>query len=96
MDPIKITSQDIIGLLKEHSINDVNVVFHESKVQLLTGHLLLEPANDDNHLKNIIHSITTALSLPITGEKMLKSQEILGFYFCIGKDLQCYSTPCVV
>jgi len=81
------SSQDILGLLKEYDIYDIDVAFRESEVRPLTGPSLLAPVDNDNHLKNVIHSITTALGLPIASEKTPDSQGTLGFYFCIGEDL---------
>ncbi|KDQ63439.1 hypothetical protein JAAARDRAFT_169256 [Jaapia argillacea MUCL 33604] len=80
------SSQDILGVLKQHGIDDIDVAFRESEARLLTGPPLLAPVDDHDHLKNVIHSVTTALGLPIAGEKTPKSQGTLGFYFRIGKD----------
>jgi hypothetical protein len=81
------SSQGILSLLKKHDIVDVEVAFRESETQFLTGPRLLAPVDDDSHLKNVIHSLTTALGLPIAGEKTPESQGTMGFYFRIGKDL---------
>jgi hypothetical protein len=81
------SSQDILDLLKQHSIDDIDVAFRESEARFLTGPPLLGPVDDDDHLKNVIHSVTTALGLPIAGEKTPESQGTLGFYFHVGKEL---------
>ena len=81
------SSQDILGLLKQHDIDDVEVAFRESEVRFLTGPPLLAPVDDDHPLKNVIHSVTTALGLPIAGEKTPQNQGTFGFYFHIGEAL---------
>ena len=74
-------SQDVLGLLKQHDFNYIEVAFHESEVQLLTGPSLLAPTDNACPLKDIILSVTTVLSLPITGKKTLQNQGTFGFYF---------------
>ena len=81
------SSLDILGLLKQHDINDVEVAFRESEARLLTGPPLLAHVDDDHPLKNVIHSVTTALGLPIAGEKTPQVQGTFGFYFRISEDL---------
>ena len=81
------SSLDILGLLKQHDIDDVEVAFRESEARLLTGPPLLTPVDDDPPLKNVIHSVTTALGLPIAGEKTPQVQGTFDFYLRIGEDL---------
>lgn len=81
------SSQDILDLLKQHDINDVEVAFRESEVRFLSGSPLLAPVEDNHPLKNVIHSVTTALGLPIAGENMPQTQGTFGFYFHIGEAL---------
>ena len=73
------SSLDILGLLKQHDIDDVEVAFRESEARLPTGPPLLAPVDDDRPLKNVIHSVTTALGLPIAGEKTPQVQGTFGF-----------------
>lgn len=81
------SSQDILSLLKEHDIDDVDVAFRESETRFLAGPRLLAPVDDESNLKNVIHSLTTALGLPIAGEKTPESQGTMGFYFRRGNEL---------
>lgn len=81
------SSQDILAFLKQHGIDDVEVAFRESEARFLAGPPLYAPVDDTHHLKNVIHSVTTALGLPIAGETTPTSQGTMGFYFRIGKDL---------
>lgn len=81
------SSQDILGLLKQHKIKDVDVAFRESEARFLTTTPLLAPVGDDHSLETVIHSVTTALSLPIAGETTPQMQGSFGFYFHIGADL---------
>lgn len=81
------SAQDIIKLLKRHDIEDIDIAFRESEVQLLAGPILYAPVNDAHPLKTVIDWVTTPLSLPIAGLKTRHIQGTLGFYFKVGEDL---------
>src|SRR5258708_19766 len=81
------SSNDILQLLAKHDIHDVDVAYRESVAQPLTGPVLYAPVDDFHPLKDVIHWVTTALSLPIAGLKTLHMQGTLGFYFQVGEDL---------
>lgn len=81
------SSNDILNLLKEHSISDVDVAYCELVARCFSGPELFAPVSDLDPLKTVIDPITTALGLPITGLKTLKRQGTMGFYFGVGKDL---------
>ena len=80
-------SQDILTLLKQYDIHDIDVVYCESVAQPFTGLKLLALISNLDPLKDVIDWVTTALSLPIAGLKMLHMQGTLGFYFQVGDDL---------
>ena len=81
------SSNDILGLLKEHGITDVDVAYRESVVRDLSGPELFAPVSDFDPLKAIIDPVTTALGLPIAGLKTLKIEGTMGFYFRAGEEL---------
>ncbi|KAG8771551.1 hypothetical protein FRC19_003842 [Serendipita sp. 401] len=81
------SSNDILGLLKEHDISDVDVAYRESVARAFSGPKLFAPVSDLDPLKAVIDPITTALSLPIAGLKTLNSQGTMGFYFRVGEDI---------
>lgn len=80
-------AQDIFELLKQHSIDDIDIAFRESEAQSFAGPVLYAPVNDVHPLKDVIDWVTTPLSLPIAGSKTRHMQGTLGFYFKIGDDL---------
>jgi hypothetical protein len=80
------SSNDILGLLKEHGITDFDVAYRESVVRDLSGPELFAPVSDFDPLKAIIDPVTTALGLPIAGLKTLKTEGTMGFYFRAGED----------
>jgi hypothetical protein len=81
------SSNDILGLLKEHGIFDVEVAYRESVARAFSGPELFAPVSDFDPLKAIIDPVTTALGLPIAGLKSLENQGTMGFYFRAGEDL---------
>jgi hypothetical protein len=80
------SSRDILDLLQRYNITDVDVAYRESEVQSLAGPELFAPVSDENHLKDVIDNLSTALGLPIAGLKT-KMQGTLGFYFRVGNAL---------
>ncbi len=76
----------ILRLLERHHVSDVEVAFRESEVKFSAGSELFAPVSDEDHLKDAIDNLSTALSLPIAGLKT-KMQGTLGFYFRVGDDL---------
>ena len=81
------SAQGIIKLLKQHELDDIDIVYRESESQPLVGPILYAPVNDFHPLKSVIDWLTTPLSLPISGLKTRHIQGTLGFYFKIGDDL---------
>lgn len=77
----RLSSCDILSLLKEHDIHDVDVAFRESKVLDYAGPTVLPPAGINDPLQFVTDWATTALSLPIAGLQTPGKQGALGFYF---------------
>ena len=81
------SSNDILGLLKEHGISDIDVAYRESMARFFSGPELFAPVSNFDPLKSVIDPVTTALGLPIAGLRTLHSQGTMGFYFRVGEDL---------
>ncbi|KIM43489.1 hypothetical protein M413DRAFT_25852 [Hebeloma cylindrosporum] len=81
------SSNDILDLLKEHSIFDVDVAYRESVARGFNGAELFAPVSDYDPLKAVIDPVTTSLGLPIAGLTTLMSQGTMGFFFRVGKAL---------
>jgi len=79
-------AMDILDLLKQYHVTDVEVAFRESQIKFSAGPELFAPVSDEDHLKDVIDNLSTALSLQIAGLKT-KMQGTLGFYFRVGDDL---------
>jgi len=80
------SAMEILDLLKRYHVTDVDVEFRESEVNFAAGPELFAPVSDEDHLKDVIDNLSTALSLPIAGLKT-KMQGTLGFYFRVGDEL---------
>ncbi|KAH9952730.1 hypothetical protein BC827DRAFT_1159571 [Russula dissimulans] len=80
------SSQDILGLLREHGITNVKVVYHESVFRPSSGPELFAPISDLDLLKAVIDPLTMVLGLPFAGLKTLKSQGTMDFYFQVGNE----------
>ena len=81
------SSNDILNLLKEHSIFDIDVAYRESVARGFSSPELFAPVSDFNPLKAIIDPVTTTLGLPIAGLNTLECQGTMGFFFRVGKAL---------
>ncbi|TCD62538.1 hypothetical protein EIP91_006765 [Steccherinum ochraceum] len=81
------SSNDILGLLKQHGIFDVDVVYRESVAVDLTASEPLAPVANDRPSKDIANPLPTALGLPIADLGTRSMHGTIAFYFRVGRDL---------
>ncbi|KAG6820199.1 hypothetical protein H0H93_004049 [Arthromyces matolae] len=82
------SANSLLELLRSHDITDVDIEFRESVYRRLAGPELYKPVGTgDLTDRKFIDPLSTALGLPISGERTPDLQGTMGFYFQDGEDL---------